>query len=223
MKNTKRIMTTVLGLGITGGLWAESANPPAPKSERSAASEEVSIHESFPNPSAVKRKYYAGPLMTIRRGDASGDRYTFDVFLSRTADLRGYQVGLSVNAVTDGEAPAEAGLILEEISVDQEREDYVFGSFAAFTATDVGGARLAGAMLDGGADVDEPAYLGTFIYRAAEDAEGEFEVRVRLEEPASGGLLRDSAIEPIEFRAGPPAKVAIDRTTSTAAKDFASE
>jgi len=181
---------------------AQSAKP---------AEREATPSEKAPAAVEAAGEKYTGPLVSIVPAGESDDGYTFDVYVSRVVDLRGYQVAVEVTGGDSGQ------LKVEDVRIDPARKDYVFRSLVPFTATDVTGARLAGALLrsDGGSDAETPAYLGSFTFRPSDDAQGLFEVRVRLEKQS---LLRDSDGEAIEFRAGPAPEVTIARTIEPVAK-----
>ena len=74
------------------------------------------------------------------------------------------------------------------------------------TAVDLVGSRLVGVMFSGSVDAMRPAYAGTFAFTATPDAQGNFKVHVQM---GSQTLLRNAASEPIAFKAGPAAVVAV--------------
>ena len=114
-----------------------------------------------------------------------------EVYVDCVDYLGTYEVSLTV---TGGQTGA---LELEDLFIDTDREDYVFGAASIVSAVSLPGCKLGAMLQDGGVVVDEPAYLGTFTYRASADAGGVFSVTVRehphsfLEEP-NGSLIPSS-------------------------------
>jgi hypothetical protein len=70
-------------------------------------------------------------------------------------------------------------LELEDVTIDTGREDYVFYNTSAMTGASLNGASLGAALTNpGGWTFEAPAYVGTFTYRASQDAQGVFYVNV---------------------------------------------
>ena len=80
---------------------------------------------------------------------------------------------------------------LQHIRIDDRRPDYVFGGLDPDNAFDLDGVRLVSVLSSrGGVDSAGPVYLGTFLFRASDDASGTFTVSLR---PGEGTLALDSA------------------------------
>jgi len=130
----------------------------------------------------------AAPVITLAPSGRSGDLYFVDAFVQGAGDLRTYQVALSASGGSIGE------LVLDEVQIDAQREDYVFHLLDAISAEDQIGGRAAGLLREGSVDVAAPAYLGTFVFRAGRDTEGTFDIHVDLTEKT---FLADSANEKV--------------------------
>jgi hypothetical protein len=129
------------------------------------------------------------PVVTLMPGGRSGDLYFVDAYVHGAPDLRTYQVAVAASGGSSGE------LILDEVQIDAQREDYVFFSLDAIAAEDQLGGRAAGVLKDGGIDATDSAYLGTFVFRASANAQGTFDVQVDLGEKT---FLADSTNEKTE-------------------------
>jgi hypothetical protein len=113
-----------------------------------------------------------------RRRVKPGERFTVDLFVSGLADVRGYELSI------DAAGGASGSLLLEEISVDVAREDYVFRGLDDARAIDLAGGRVVNLALHDGVPALEPTYLGTVEFRATRDAAGTFDLQL----PIGGGL-----------------------------------
>ena len=138
-------------------------------------------------------------VVTAQRSVAPGGLIKVDVFVSNVSDLAVYQVKL---AVTGGEGALSA----EMLKIDDERDDYVFGSREKIKAADQSGARMGAMQFSGSVDVTRPAYLGTYSYRASADATGTFKVGVEL---GPNSFLRNASGRAISFVPGKSAKISI--------------
>ena len=117
-----------------------------------------------------------GAFLQIVPREASGlggDLFTVDVFIRSAKNLRTYQVALDVTGGSSG------SLTREEAWIDVDRTDYIFGSAQAIKAVDEVGGRMGGVLFDGTVQVTGQVYVGTFAFRASDDAEGTFSVRAR--------------------------------------------
>jgi hypothetical protein len=138
----------------------------------------------------------SGPAINVVAQQATatpGALVSFDVYLTHAADLRGYQVALTVESGRSGQ------LTLVDIHQDTAREDFVFGSQQIVNAVDLNGHRMVAALFNGSTDVTAPKYLGTFTYQASADASGTFRVKASVSEETA---LRDSAGLPIGYQMG---------------------
>jgi hypothetical protein len=140
--------------------------------------------ETVLRPESRQRGVAAIRLIPSARAIDTGDTVSVDVLVSGVADFRGYEIALEA---TGGKSGA---LVLEAVSVDAEREDYVFGGREVFDVGDVAGSRVVAATASGGVNSYGQAYLATFTFRATKDAYGSFEIG-----PKADGLtvLADSA------------------------------
>ena len=116
--------------------------------------------------------------------------YEVEVFASDFVDLRGYQVAVDI---TGGETGT---LDLEDVYIDLERKDHVFGGLASYDAVDVGNGRMMCVLSEGGVSSIDPLYLGTFVLRAAPETSGTFQVIPRA---GDGTILLDSAGRRLEI------------------------
>jgi hypothetical protein len=139
-------------------------------------------------------------IMTVVPAGVDGDLYTVDVFIQGVRSMRAYQVGLAVEGGTSGD------LVREEVSIDEERADFVFSQLDYLAPADQVGGRAAGILRDGIVDRAEPGYLGTFAFRATPDASGTFQISIETD---SKSLLADSQNEMMEFQVSAPASVTI--------------
>jgi hypothetical protein len=139
-------------------------------------------------------------VMSVVPAGVDGDLYFVDVFVQGVSNLRTYQVGLTVEGGNAGE------LVREEVIIDEDRPDYVFTQLNYLAPADQVGGRAAGVLHDGVVDKAEPAYLGTFAFRATPDAAGTFQVSV---DTGSKSLLADGQNEQLEFATSTPATITI--------------
>ncbi len=118
-----------------------------------------------------------GPVVQVVPREASGqpgDLFTVDLFVNRATNLRVYQITLEAAGGRSG------SLTRENVQIDNERADYVFGTAAIIPAVDQFNGRLGSLMFEGGVNVAEPKYLGSFSFRASDDAAGTFTIGFRL-------------------------------------------
>lgn len=141
-----------------------------------------------------------GPLLTVMPAGQRDGLYLVDVFVQGADDLRIYQVGLQVGGGTAGR------LQLENVIVDQNRPDYVFGQAQIVEASSPRTGLLAAVLYDGSVQVTTPKYLGTYAFRPTPDAAGTFRVNVLLGEET---LLADAANEDFNFSSGADARITI--------------
>ena len=124
-----------------------------------------------------------------------------EVYIDSAEDLGAYEVSLEVSGGKGGY------LELEELFIDTAREDYVFGPASIAQGVSPGGRRLGAVLWDGGVAVEEPAYLGTFRYRASPEAQGWYTVSVRAN-PHS--FLNDCEGVDLSASPGVPAVIGCD-------------
>jgi len=123
-----------------------------------------------------------------------GEAVNVDVFLSNVQDLRTYQVSL----MTLG---GDAGTMTrEDVTLNSTRADFVFSGLQKVDAVDRSGGRVGAVLFSGGVNVNNPAYIGTYTFRASADATGLFRIGVEIKDRAS--LLWSASNQPINFSAG---------------------
>lgn len=115
-----------------------------------------------------------------------------DIYVSEMQDLRTFQVAIDVVGGTAG------SIAIEDMHIDRNRDDYVFGTLQKVDAADPVGFRVGGVLIVGGVDASEMSYLGTATLRPSPDAQGNFKVVVKAGERSS--LLWTSANAPVTFR-----------------------
>ena len=144
---------------------------------------------------AVPRDEVVGSALTltsVRATVAPGDSVDVEVLVSDVDDLRVYQLQLQA---LEGE---RGGLVLEGMTVDKARADFVFGRDFVIDAVDMIGLRVGALRFDGGVKVEQAQYLATFHFRATADAKGTFRINV-LEGEES--FLADSSSQKIDYGA----------------------
>jgi hypothetical protein len=140
-------------------------------------------------------------LLTAREADVpAGGTLTVDVFVTAVAGLRAYQVALDAVGGDSGALRFESAL------VDDQHPNYVFAGQEAVNAADQKQGRVTSAMYAGSLDVGEPRYVGTYVFRASQDAQGTFLVQVRNNRDSQ---LRDAQSNLISFETGDPVPVSV--------------
>jgi hypothetical protein len=114
-----------------------------------------------------------------------------EAFGDEFIDLRGYEIAVSVTGGTGGT------LTMANMFVDDQRSDYVFFGHGTHEAFDLTGQRLANTLESGGEDSSAQVYLGTFVLRASQDAQGTFTISAVPGDGTSGTLAADSASRPM--------------------------
>jgi endonuclease/exonuclease/phosphatase family metal-dependent hydrolase len=116
-------------------------------------------------------------LVPRQRTARAGGFVDVDVFVSGVEGLVGFEMGVHANGGRRG------GLILDSITVDTQRSDYVFNGLYSFPAIDNTLGRLGGALMGSGVDVvaGDRAYVGTFRFAVSADAAGAFNVAASME------------------------------------------
>ena len=108
-----------------------------------------------------------------------GDIVEIDILMNGAANLRAYQVGLTISGGASG------NFTTEDVVIQGKRPDYVFAGMQKVDAVDKKGDRLGGALFSGGKTVDKVSYLGTFKLRASADAAGTFVIGVKGDDTTS--------------------------------------
>ena len=154
----------------------------------------------------------AGPMIFLVASTAmiaTDQEVAVEVFVNAVENLRGIQVALDVTGGIAGQLERDGMLI------DFQREDYLFGGAQVVSSTDERTGRILTALYNGGISAEEPAYVGTFLFRASDEARGTFHVSVRTERDT---LLRDSAGLPIGFRTGNAVSVSVGVASTPAVR-----
>lgn len=129
-----------------------------------------------------------------------GDAVTADVFVAGASDLRLYQVAVDATGGTAGK------MNLENMVIDKSRADYVFGTQQLVDAVDMTQGRMGGVLFEGGVNVEQPMYVGTYTFRSTGDSTGTFYVQVRV---GRDSFMQTTTDETITYRAGQPAMVTV--------------
>ncbi|MFH1107984.1 MAG: CotH kinase family protein [Planctomycetota bacterium] len=120
----------------------------------------------------------AGPMARIRLIPARvlirpSEETAVDVYGSGLPELRAYQIGL---VVTGGGGSESGGLLVDRAFIDSARSDYAFKGMNAYPVVANQETRVGNALLSGIVGTEDEVYLGTFVFRAVEAAEGVFHV-----------------------------------------------
>lgn len=148
-----------------------------------------------------------GPTMTVvpsKRAIVPGGVVTVDVFISDVTDLSVYQTAMKVSGGTVG------ALTTENIKIDTKRSDYVFGEAQVIKAEAMHSQQMGAMQMSGSVNISQPAYLGTYTFRASPDASGTFEIGLDV---GKSTFLRNSGGTAIAFRPGKVASVAVGALT----------
>ncbi len=117
-----------------------------------------------------------------------------DVFIDGARDLAAYEVALEVSGGDAG------SVVLESLTIDTKRRDYVFAAARVRQGLDRRGSRLGAATSDGrGMNVRRSSYLGTFSFRVSSDASGVFMISCA---GGKGTFLTDSNLGDIAVSLG---------------------
>jgi len=173
------------------------------EADRSAARlERLSLRLYELNPSGTDPNIF----LVVQESDIQpGGLVTVDAYAHRVSQVRLYQVAVQAAGGRSGR------LELVDLWIDKDAGDYVFGSEAVVDAVDLLGARMGAVLFDGEVDIEQPAYLGTFVFRASDDAGGTFRVRIRAD---GQSFLSNASNDPIAFRPGPHALVNVKARTN---------
>jgi len=142
----------------------------------------------------------AGEIATVvsvvprRELASSGGTVTVDVFVSNAPNLRTYQFSLDASGGTNG------SLVRTDGVVDQTRGDFVFGTDQVIQAVDKRHGRFGAVLFNGGKDVTEPGYVGSYSFEASPEAKGAFTISVN---PTRISFMSDAQGEDIRFRSVP--------------------
>lgn len=126
-------------------------------------------------------------LVPRQRAVKAGGTVEVDVYASGVNNLSGYEFGINASNGRRG------SLTLEDVRVDTDRADYAFAGLYSFPAVDVELGRVGAAVLGTGDSIpaNKRAYVGTFTFRASNDAAGAFTISAATEYV---GLFSDSLV-----------------------------
>ncbi|MBI1825419.1 MAG: hypothetical protein HY287_05645 [Planctomycetes bacterium] len=141
-----------------------------------------------------------GAVINVVPVGMSNGTYFVDVFVDGAKGLRSYQVTLDVTGGTSGQ------LSRTDLTIDQKRTDFVFGTDKTIIADDKAGGRAGAVLFDGSVDVDKNGYLGTYAFQPTADAKGSFSINVRV---GTETILGDPRNKDMEYSAGPDAIITI--------------
>jgi len=136
-----------------------------------------------------------GPEVTVvprQQAANAGEVISFDVYVSNVGDLRTYQIAMDIVGGREGALTRIPG------QIDATRSDFVFGTSQNVNAVDDTSGRLGGVRFEGGVNVGQAAYLGTFHYQVPEGASGQFVAKVRMGEDS---FLADTNNQTLPFNA----------------------
>ncbi len=116
-------------------------------------------------------------LVPRQRAIKAGGTVDVDVYASGVANLRGYEFGVTAGSGRRG------ALTLDAVSVDTDRADYAFAGLHNFPAIDSELGRVGAAVMGMGESIpaNKRAYVGTFTFRASDDAAGAFNISAAME------------------------------------------
>ena len=181
-KNGRQMVVMLCGLGLTGNLgWAGEA------------ATEVSVAD--------------GPVMFLRAATeavAPGQRVRVEVFVNNVEDLGVFQVQL---ASKQGREYGRLDIV--ESRVEKTRDDFALGQSQVIAAADQKNMRAGALRMSGGVDIDEPRYLATFTLLASKDAQGTFEVSVKVGQET---FMNDSNSVAIPFQVGAPISITVSES-----------
>lgn len=138
-----------------------------------------------------------GPAMLVVASDTTveaGGVVGFDVYLTgKVSDLRAFQVTLAPDA------GMKDMVTLKDVTMDTERDDFVFLGMRKLDAVDKFGGRITATLFEGGLEVggQSKQYLGSYQFQVSPDATGSF--RITVQSSPSESTLLNSANYPIAF------------------------
>jgi hypothetical protein len=141
------------------------------------------------------------PIVALVSAGRMKDMHLVDAYATNAADLRSYQVTVATSGGRRG------SLELAGAVINRQRADYVFAGEDVVVAESTISGLVAAVSSHGGVEVNDWAYLGTFMFRPTKDASGEFQVSIKTQNSSS--LLADSKNEPVKFVAGAHATIQV--------------
>jgi hypothetical protein len=144
-----------------------------------------------------------GAVINVVPVGMSNGTYFVDVFVDGAKGLRSYQVTLDVTGGASGQ------LNRTDLTIDKNRNDFVFGTSQSIIADDKAGGRAGAVLFDGSVDVDKDGYLGTYAFQPTADAKGSFSINVRV---GPETILGDPRNKDMEYAAGHDAVITIGQS-----------
>jgi len=176
----------ILGvLDAFSGSGYPDADPCSGQFATASASQQVSLRGASVEAPAIRLAPSKGTV-------APGESVRIDVYAQGLADIRGYQVALEAGRGAAGT------LSPGPVTIATYRDDYIFTGRPVSAVTDDSGVRLAGAVREGGVTSSGEVYLGSFDFRASNDAVGTFSVGLRAQET----MFRDTSNAAVAVDAG---------------------
>lgn len=118
----------------------------------------------------------------------AGQSITVDVYVQQVQSLRTFQVAVDAIAENGDRLP------LETAETGRDRADHVFFGQTAVDAADVYQGRVGAVLFQGGADVEQARYLGSFTFATNAGLNGSYRLALRGSDTflnnADGGDLR---------------------------------
>ncbi|UCE60085.1 MAG: hypothetical protein JSU63_21905, partial [Phycisphaerales bacterium] len=96
-----------------------------------------------------------------------------DIYVDSVDDLGAFELALEVTGGTSGE------LLLTDVSVDSQRQDYVFGTATAYNAENLTKGTLSNSLASGSVQVTGSGYLATYTFQPSGGASGVFNVSIK--------------------------------------------
>lgn len=148
----------------------------------------------------------AGPLVTVVAAGEARGQYLVDVYVEGVDSMRGYQIRLTTGGGESGE------LELNDVTIDDSREDFVFFGSQTIGASSARIRQLASVRFDGPTTATDAKYLGTYAYTPTGDASGLFRVNV---EPGNDSVLVDGQSGEMGFNVGADARIFVGSNKRT--------
>ena len=149
-----------------------------------------------------------GPTLFVYTQDTTirpGAQVVIEVYVNNVADLSVFQAQLAVTS-----ARRLGKLEVVEIRVEKTRTDFALGQSQIIAAADQKYKRAGALRMTGGATINEPRYLATFILQASADAGGVFEVNINL---GAESFINDSGSVAIDYTRGPSVTISVEKAS----------
>lgn len=144
-----------------------------------------------------------GPLVTVVAAGELNGQHLIDVYIEGVDSLRGYQIRLTTGGGDSG------SLNLEQVKVNENREDFVFYGSSVIDASTPLLGQLASVRSEGPTTATQASYLGTYAYTPTRDASGLFRVNVEI---GANSVLVGSQTQEMGFNVGADARIFVGST-----------